>query len=424
MKKIFNSISLIFTCLLLANCAHSPPQRDVSSNDGAALQGRKNIAWVEYGPQTSYFVRVITNDATCPQLLGDSTAIPMQSRNVLHKEDFTATICEAQVPRTISMLKLEDKFLPLPKREPRRILVIGDSGCQIKSKAGQVVTQNCNSESEWPFAKVAKSAALWKPDLVIHVGDYHYREIPCQGDSKCQGAISGDNLDSWIQDFFDPAAPLLEVSPWVFIRGNHELCERGGYGWFNLLDPRGLPSTCVDQTDPYSIAVGDHRFLIVDSATDVNINPSLDKFPSVGNGIQWLILHRPFLTPGADDETTTHSELTPSLLTPGRLSFVLTGHQHHLSLNTFVDVRPPELISGNGGTALEIVDGISKPIGIINGDGFQTKVYSDFGFMTLERFSKSFWKVIVHDREGKNILECGLNESTAKKSKLICPLKQ
>ena len=32
-------------------------------------------------------------------------------------------------------------------------------------------------------------------------------------------------------EFFDPARPLIARAPWVFARGNHEDCQRGGYGW-------------------------------------------------------------------------------------------------------------------------------------------------------------------------------------------------
>ena len=53
----------------------------------------------------------------------------------------------------------------------------------------------------------------------------------------CAGSPYGDNWAVWQKDFFDPAAPLLAAAPWVLVRGNHELCSRGGHGWFRLLDP-------------------------------------------------------------------------------------------------------------------------------------------------------------------------------------------
>jgi len=37
-----------------------------------------------------------------------------------------------------------------------------------------------NNLEDWSFAKINAAAAAAKPDLVIHVGDYHYREGPVQ----------------------------------------------------------------------------------------------------------------------------------------------------------------------------------------------------------------------------------------------------
>ena len=45
----------------------------------------------------------------------------------------------------------------------------------------------------------------WKPDLVIHVGDYFYRENACPADATgCQGTPFGDNWPTWAADFFNP----------------------------------------------------------------------------------------------------------------------------------------------------------------------------------------------------------------------------
>ena len=38
----------------------------------------------------------------------------------------------------------------------------------------------------------SRLAAAQKPDLVIHVGDYYYRETPCPaGEAKCAGSPFG-----------------------------------------------------------------------------------------------------------------------------------------------------------------------------------------------------------------------------------------
>ena len=123
---------------------------------------------------------------------------------------------------------------PLLPNEIKQIVVIGDTGCRLKG----TFTQDCNDPVKWPFAVVARLAAARRPDLVIHVGDYHYRETACPDTQPgCAGSPHGDNWAVWQKDFFNPAAPLLAAAPWVLVRGNHELCSRGGHGWFRLLDP-------------------------------------------------------------------------------------------------------------------------------------------------------------------------------------------
>ncbi len=51
-----------------------------------------------------------------------------------------------------------------------------------------------------------------------------------------EGSPNPDKWTNWRDDFFRPAARLLVAAPWLFSRGNHELCSRGGPGWFYLLD--------------------------------------------------------------------------------------------------------------------------------------------------------------------------------------------
>ena len=89
-----------------------------------------------------------------------------------------------------------------------------------------------------PFPRWPAAAAKFKPDLVIHVGDYLYRESACPpGNQGCAGSPWGDNWTTWKADFFDPAAPLLAAAPIVLVRGNHEDCKRAGPGWTRLQGP-------------------------------------------------------------------------------------------------------------------------------------------------------------------------------------------
>src|SRR6202012_1692139 len=107
----------------------------------------------------------------------------------------------------------------LPNPDPKRIIVMGDTGCRIK-KADDLF-QACNDRDACPFPDIAKTAAGMHPDLVIHVGDYHYRENVCPRDvGGCMDSPWGYGYDAWEADFFQPSAPLLAEAPWIVLRGN------------------------------------------------------------------------------------------------------------------------------------------------------------------------------------------------------------
>jgi hypothetical protein len=52
----------------------------------------------------------------------------------------------------------------------------------------------------------------------------------------------------------------------VLVRGNHELCSRGGHGWFRLLDPHPETDGCAETTSPYALRIGALNLLLFDSA--------------------------------------------------------------------------------------------------------------------------------------------------------------
>jgi hypothetical protein len=288
-------------------------------------------------------------------------------------------------------------------------------------KQDQMIIQNCNDPEKWPLAQLAQAAADWKPDLVIHVGDYHYREIPCPpGNVFCQDSVSGDNWISWKQDFFLPVKPLLAAAPWVFVRGNHELCKNGGNGWFQFLDPRPMVTTCKDATEPYIIPLGDHSLVVIDAADDKNIQSSLDKLQLPRNSKIWLAQHRPFLTPGGDLTATVQSHLPPRMLNSGKIKAVFVGHAHLLSLNSFSNGLPPELISGNGGTFLYSPPRPDQKTEQSTTQGVTTFKIWDFGFLTLEKKAKGQWILTEHDRAGTAVAKCKLVES--RKTDLQCHL--
>jgi hypothetical protein len=167
---------------------------------------------------------------------------------------FPVSSCEYQLPSTATSAVVAGQSLPLPKANPTKIVVIGDTGCRLQTGNG---TQSCNdpnpngNDTPYPFAAVAALAAAQNPDLVLHVGDYAYRDNACPAGQgyNCGGSPWGFGWDTWQADLFAPGAPLLAAAPWIMTRGNHEQCNRAGQGWYRFLDTQEFDSAGVHTCD-------------------------------------------------------------------------------------------------------------------------------------------------------------------------------
>ncbi|HLH25441.1 MAG TPA: metallophosphoesterase [Chloroflexota bacterium] len=382
-------------------------------------------AWVQLGPEGEALVRTVSRGAECPALTVDGNRQPMAVRAAAAPPAFPQAVCEAALPAGGSAVAVEDQALPLPRPEPRRIVVVGDAGCRLEE--GDPI-QDCNSPAAWPFARVAASAAAWQPDLVIHVGDYVYRETPCPPKlAACAGSPWGDTWATWQADVFAPAAPLLRAAPWVFTRGNHEVCQRGGDGWFRLLEPRPYTGACTDYTEPYAVDLGDARLVVLDSAEadDFAVRPEQaalyrDQFARVGELAgpnTWLVLHRPLWaigqTPGEAGpaglfRTNPTLQAASDNRLPAGVQLVLSGHLHLWEALTFADGRPPQVVVGNSGTNLD--PAITTPLGGLDVGGTTVATGStrhEWGFLTLER-TDTGWLATLRDADGGPVLTCRL----------------
>ena len=243
--------------------------------------------------------RVITSEANCPEITIDGNVSAMQVR-AAPDADFPVTICDALLPPETQEASVLGQALKLPKPKPERVLVIGDTGCRLKG----TTMQACNDPAAWPFAPLADTASKENPDLVIHVGDYHYRESPCPPDNAdCAGSPWGDNWAAWNADLFTPARNLLQAAPWVFVVGNHEDCARAGIGFFRLLDPRPMPAVCPPYTDPYALNYMEPQLIVMDDSTvnDYEIEPDqvavftkqFEQINQLAHGTTWLLMHDP-----------------------------------------------------------------------------------------------------------------------------------
>ena len=207
--------------------------------------------------------RAITQNASCPTAEIDGRPVLMTPR-AQPGDGFPITICAVTVPKGAKSVAIDGAPLPPPPARVDKILVFGDTGCRLKG----MFLQDCNSIRAWPFRLTADMAAEFAPDLVLHVGDYHYRESACPAGVKgCAGSPHGDNWETWKADFFEPAAALLRAAPLVLVRGNHEICARAGKGWTRALSP--VPPSedgrCVEREEAYLVDLDSPKLFVLDT---------------------------------------------------------------------------------------------------------------------------------------------------------------
>jgi hypothetical protein len=215
---------------------------------------------------------------------------------------FPIKVCELKVEEGTVHRKLLEKGLlhmnwknqsyPVPrvKSSPSRFMFISDTGLRIKPSnlgLGNVASGEypCNATTvygihqcyvnftkddlkepqtgsfqgldEWYLKQIVDDAISQDVDVVVHLGDYLYRQGPCpinntdylDGDTKDCSAINlpehataddiandtvmnfipgefGDNWWGWWGDFFWPFLELLKTAPIIALRGNHEICGK------------------------------------------------------------------------------------------------------------------------------------------------------------------------------------------------------
>ena len=415
------------------------------------------VLWGEgVGGQPVAMARAVVERATsCPVLQRASGAwqemTPRRRPPGGHFSD--VLVCETLYPFGEAAAVLAGgRRLELPvvtPATPRRVLLMGDSGCRGEAK---LKPQPCTGDGftkVWPFGLIAEDEKRSDVDLIVHVGDYNYRNTPRSmtlppratgyarpqtvkvydtGDlddeddvpedpigpaywsQNMQGSPIPDVWSAWREDFFVPATRLMKTAPWLFVRGNHELCSRAGPGWFYLLDPGSAllggarnQEECPPQTPagwqagawpraqpfdgqpfpirvtpPMRLKLGDLDLISIDSsnAGDVyvyNFDAHVEHFRTVAAMLgerrpAWLITHRPFWgvvnkiygAEAVHNEPYGFINLTeqqalkvvfPNGL-PANVAAVMSGHIHRFQAIGFGDRRPPQLIVGTAGIVL------------------------------------------------------------------------
>lgn len=441
----------------LAGCGHAA-LKPAAHDDVAA-------AYVLLGEDGAVQARAITHGSTCPSIVVDGTPESMTMRaapatlaprargkNFDPKPvAFPVASCEKLLPAQTRSASIDGHALPLPVAAPTRIVVIGDTGCRLKTGDP---AQACNDPDQYAFRKVALAAARWKPDLVVHVGDYLYRENPCPADaSGCAGSPWGYGWDSWDADLFAPGSALLQAAPWVASRGNHESCSRAGQGWWRFLDthpllPKGDCNDAAnddvgDYAEPFAVPLGNGAQLVVlDTSNTIAdaITPNdavrTAKYLALHDALERLaarqphtitVNHQPILgLAGKQDKHGGAISVFPSsyglaslfaqrnaALLPASVDAMLAGHTHLWEQLDFGGKYPSQFIAGFSGTEEDVVpmpetlpaDAMPAPGAKI--DASSSWLYG-FGFMTMERRSEDHWHIEVHGLDGKVVNDCEL----------------
>jgi hypothetical protein len=434
-------------------------------------------AWVQMLPDEpnlkgGRLVRAIVTDGDhCPKVIRNGQSLEMDRRPARARAAFPILLCEARIDAS-SPARIGPIALPSRPNDPTHIVAIGDTGCRVVYWGR---TQGCLSGVRWPFAAIASDVAgvinRSPQSIIIHVGDYHYREHACLDRSPdCGGSPYGDNWATWEEEFFKPAKSLLLAAPWVLLRGNHEDCNRAGAGWlyfFALPEQKSaLPKrpdepekACETDLEKYSVAIGrteskrERSLVVLDTANERDSYSKEDRCRAYQRwaaelasptGEVWIALHQPLWPRNADgspgvltapkspcmkseDEAGRSVIKTQSALDVLRSTFdvgklrrlatvVLAGDTHLFQFFRPTEVGwPIQIVVGNGGTQLDEL----KPRGT-GADPKNEKIESygvvgwslsveRHGYTTLRREGWK-WTAQMHDATGKLRVSCDFEE--------------
>ena len=156
-----------------------------------------------------------------PQYFVQNTA-PQNFPNGTPMATTSWTECESALPFGYHTATIDGVDLALPKAKPTRFLVLADTGCRMAGAlaANGANQQNCSDPTTFPLAYLANLEATFKPDLVVHVGDYFYRDTNCNNTfpgcadpTSANYEMYGDTFDSWNADLLFPGQVAARRRP-------------------------------------------------------------------------------------------------------------------------------------------------------------------------------------------------------------------
>lgn len=407
-----------------------PPAAAPSAAPAATAAPTVAYAWVQYNGGTVASARaILASGSPCPKIEVGSLKTSMTARAIpgglspANAYDGFADIevCELDFqlsPATTTGHIVIDGYpqaLPTPTGAADQMLVIGDTGCRVKvSDSHPGTPQWCEGgtlkRGAWGFPALAATAtSQTRPDAILHVGDYLYREntIKPDGDHcrlsppdemyrKSRGWVDcGYNWDSWQDDFFAPAktSGILGHAPWIYVRGNHEGCTRAWNGYYLFFYPGPVPASCDPSTPitPYAVNLDGLDVYVVDTSNE-DSGSAQSSFATVFDELagsstnSWLATHVPTTELGDafDDSKLAQREF---------LRWLHVGHEH-LFANMAPSGRQPETITGGSGTGLD-----SCPSGSVACDALHAPDECCYGATASDQGRYSY--MVVESHSGK-----------------------
>ncbi len=473
----FIPLALIKCSLIaaLSACGNGSSDQDPHTPNAAAVAHTDlHSAFIVLGQGGERIARAIAKGDTCPKIKINGVEHDMAVRQEksdraaqgLPNLDNLPLTCESPLTPEAKTISISGRVLSLGKKFPQTIVVIGDTGCRVPEG------QACDGET--PFKKIAQTAAQTPDlDLVIHLGDYHYRQARKKEREHA-------DFDTWNLDFFEPADDLLKVAPWIMARGNRESCQLAGQGWWRFLDPRpwqDQEQDCIqpltagqqhdyagDYSSPYAIPFGvNEQFIVFDTAQSRfgNLQPhhyayfqyqqtytKMEKLAQKATH-NILLMHTPILALAGGIENPYIGTAIKSVflnknekLFPEGIKLVLASDFHiwqHIKFSS----HPSHFIVGfsgatldNSGLLKELLRYTSqterirylknKAIDIFPDATLKVEIqaidilHQQYGYMVMQRVgpahadSKTWnWQVAVYDRSGQLLKNCTIQEKVS-----------
>tara|TARA_R110002049_G_scaffold40192_18_gene122747 strand:- start:1759 stop:3267 length:1509 start_codon:yes stop_codon:yes gene_type:complete len=463
------SFLVSLTLLILTACA------GCSSHDDSTATNTYAYSMLAPGQNgsTIIYARIVLDaeNQSCPELKGsDGSTLTTRLRamypnSVTRSARFPVTVCEAVMEEGVSYAALgTTAMLNAVTLVASRVQVYGDSGCEASDCPGQTPSTQ--------FQALANLGAEQPPDVILHMGDYNYRGTSGaitgsiyaydagdgdSGGSSCglqetyysQNAANSPRPDAWPNwqaDFFDAAQNLLSQAPWVFARGNHELCSRAGPGWFYFFGPgSSLPGAgqaqmqCPDQGNfdappetaeqhiamipPYMLSLGSLDVWVMDTANacDALATNALTaqyqaQYEALATSIKnttWIMSHRPIWGFQKSDEPTVNQMLQTALAhstagaLPSNVQLSLAGHMHIFESLSFLQdsARPPQIVIGNSGVKLSHHPAKDVFVETVDGEQAQGNAMREFGFLSAS-VANGVWSGEILSTTGSTLLNC------------------